>query len=176
MRTTRPTHLIRNTVCLVALAAVLWPIPKVRAESARKGPVLFSADEAARLTYSEDELRQVRRTRSAPVTLGPRIVIQRPDVKETEVGHTIETIAPTDLFVMFEPNRSPVDMRSLEIKARKGFFSKSLTDTLRPYIRGTVLQVPGADIPAGRFLIEIEIADRDGAKTVETYSLQVTQP
>jgi hypothetical protein len=62
-------------------------------------------------------------------------------------------------------------MNSLQIEARKWPFSKSLTARLKPYIQGTSLQAKGVSIPEGLFVIQIEIADVAGAKTVGTYRL-----
>jgi hypothetical protein len=119
-------------------------------------------------------------TATAPVrgtlassTVGPRIVMQSPQLHETRVERTIETVTPLDLLILFEANRAPVDMDSLQVTARKWFFTKSLTALLRPYIWGTTLQGQEVKIPEGRFLLEIEIADVNGMKTVETYRVQV---
>jgi hypothetical protein len=76
-------------------------------------------------------------------------------------------------LLLFEANRAPVDMDSLPVMARKWFFTKSLTALLRPYIWGTTLQGQEVKIPEGRFLLEIEIADVLGMKTVETYRVKV---
>ena len=80
-----------------------------------------------------------------------------------------------DFFVFFEVNHAPVDMGSLRATAKKGLFSKSLTDRLRPYIQGMNLQANALTIPAGRFLIQIEIADQRGAKTEGHYLLWVQE-
>ena len=77
--------------------------------------------------------------------------------------------------VLFEENHTPIDMDSLQIKAKQGMFSESLTTRLKPSIQGTSLQAKELKIPAGRFLIQIEIADRHGTKTAETYRLMVRE-
>ncbi len=137
---------------------------------------MFSADDARRLQMTEQEWHSVRRTRSTGVSDGPRISIEQPRLDQSADGPTIETTTPATLSVSFEPNRSPVDMSSLSVTARKGFFSKSLTDLLKPYVQGTALHVHDVSIPGGRFVIEIAIADRTGAKTVQTYRLLVREP
>jgi len=68
---------------------------------------------------------------------------------------------------------APVDMGSLEVRAKKGFFSVSLTDRLKPYLRGATLEATAIKIPEGRFLIQVEIADRSGGRTVDTFRLEV---
>jgi hypothetical protein len=105
--------------------------------------------------------------------LGPRLVMQLPQLHETRVERTIETVTPLDLLILFGANRAPVDMDSLQVTARKWLFTKSLTALLRPYIWGTTLQGQEVKIPEGRFLLEIEIADVHGAKTVETCRVKV---
>jgi hypothetical protein len=105
--------------------------------------------------------------------LGPRIVMQSPRFHETRVDRTIETVTPLDLLILFEANLVPVDMDSLQVTARKWFFTKSLTALLRPYIWGTTLRGQKVKIPEGRFLLEIEIADIHGMRTLETYRVQV---
>ena len=166
---------VRFAWAVVVLA--LLPVRASQADPSRQKPLrLFSADEARQLQMTEQEWRSVRRTRSTTVSDGPRISIEQPHLDQSADGPTIQTATPANLTVTFEPNRSPVDMSSLEVTARKGFFSKSLTGLLKPYVRGTALQVHDVAIPGGRFVIEITIADRTGAKTVQTYRLLVQEP
>lgn len=99
--------------------------------------------------------------------------MQSPQLNETGVDRTIETVTPLEPLILFEANHAAVDMDSLQVTARKWFFTKSLTALLRPYVRGTTLQGEEVKIPEGRFLLEIEIADVHGVKTVETYRVKV---
>lgn len=133
--------------------------------------VLFTSHEAEQLRMSEDEWQ--RNSQRRALSVGPRIMIQRPEVKNTEAGPMILTTSPTNLSVLFEENRAPVDMASLQVRARKGIFTKSLTALLQPHVSGSCLDVEGVEIPEGRFHVEIEIADVDGMKTIETYGLEV---
>lgn len=163
----------RRIAYVVLLAIVLWPIGLGWTQPTEKGRlILFSAQEAEQLRLTNKEWQQPT-PRARALALGPHIVIQSPTVRETDDGRTLEAATPLDLSVRFEENRSPVDMKSLQVKARKGIFSKSLTALLLPYVQGTTLQVSGAEIPQGKFLLEVTVADRDGAKTVETYRLEV---
>jgi len=132
-------------------------------------PVLLTPKEAVQLRLTEEEWRPPPRTRG--LSVGPRIIFKRPPVKDAADGPIIETASPTDFIIFFEPNRAPIDMKSLQIEAKKWLFSKSLTDRLKPYIQGTSLQATGVSIPQGLFVIQIEIADVAGAKTVATYRL-----
>jgi hypothetical protein len=126
---------------------------------------LLTPQEAAQLRITEEEWQP------APLSIGPRIIIKRPPLKDAADGAVIETISPTDFIIFFEENRAPVDMNSLQIEAKKWLFTVSLTERLRPYIQGTSLQAKGVEVPAGLFVIQIEIADVTGAKTVGTYRL-----
>lgn len=139
-----------------------------------KSPLLLlTPKEAKQLRLTEQEWRQPQ-PRARALSLGPRIVIHTPTVKDTEAGREITAVTPTDLQVSFEESQAPVDMTSLEVRARKGLFSKSLTSLLRPYIQGSTLHVADAEVPTGHFLLEISIADQNGATTVETYRLAVS--
>jgi hypothetical protein len=130
---------------------------------------LLTPQETEQLRLTEEEWRPPPRTRA--LSLGPRIIIKRPPLKDAADGPLIETISPTDFTIFFEENRAPVDMNSLQIEAKKWLFSLSLTPRLRPYLQGTSLQAQGVEVPAGLFVIQIEIADIAGAKTVGTYRL-----
>jgi hypothetical protein len=142
------------------------------AEKERGQVVLLDQGDAGRLRLTEREWRHVSRTRGLQV--GPRIIVESPPLRSSEGVPIIETTSPTNLSVSFEDERSPVDMSSLEVSAHKGFFSKSLTATLRPFIHGKSLQVTNASIPTGHFLLDVSIADQAGNRTQETYRLEVS--
>ena len=145
------------------------------APTAPYGIALMTEEEAARLRLTGEEwLRPMRnrRTRSD----GPSIVLQSPTITSVRANPpTITTVTPLDFFIVFEPRAAPINMASLEVRARKGFFSKSLTDRLKPYIDGTTIQAKDLNVPTGTFHIEIEIADNGGQKTFEEYYLQVSE-
>lgn len=64
-------------------------------------------------------------------------------------------------------------MDSLEVVAKKGFFTKSITDRVREYISGTVLLANQLDFPRGKFRIQVQIADMNGVRTSREYRLEV---
>lgn len=132
---------------------------------------LLTPQEAEQLRFTEATWEPIIRTRS--LATGPYVVIQRPSMMDTTDGPLVKTASPTDFFINFEENQAPVDMGSLEIKAKKGIFSKSLTNRLKPYIKGTSLQAQHLNVPNGRFLIQVRISDTLGTETIETYRLQV---
>jgi hypothetical protein len=156
--------------CLVILAVLLGLVDPGQIQPAgQRMLALLTPEEAAKLRLTEEEWREPPRFRGLPA--GPRIVFQRPLIKDGADGPIIETVSPTDFVIFFEANRAPVDMDSLQIEAKKWLFSMSLTARLRPYIQGTSLEAKGVSIPEGLFVIQIEIADKAGAKTVGTYRL-----
>jgi hypothetical protein len=132
---------------------------------------LLTPGEAAQLRLGIEDRMPGVTLRGLPQ--GPRVVVREPSVRNTADGPVIETTPSTKFVISFQPNRAPVDMDSLEIKARKGVFSLSLTPRLKPYIKGTSLEADTVTIPEGRFMVQIEIVDTAGAKTVETYRLEV---
>ena len=160
------------------LIALLLPAvhdADARAESGgSKGLVLFSNDEAAQLRYAAGEWPPRIRKRS--LSTGPKVIVEQPKLKTAEGGEQIDLKVPASLVVRFEETGAPVDMGSLEVNARKGFFSKSLTGLLKPYVQGTTLKVEELEVPTGNFLVEIQIADTKGSQTSESYRLQVTAP
>ena len=134
--------------------------------------VLFTPQEALQLRLTNREWRSVAAVRA--LSVGPQILVRRPRLVPGDIP-TIEAQSPTDLDVTFEPRSAPVRMDSLSVTARKGFFSKSLTELLRPYIRGNAIRVTKVEIPTGRFMLDISIADTNGNISDGTYRLEVSQ-
>jgi hypothetical protein len=157
---------------LIALASGLSP--RAGAQAAPPKLVLLTPDEAAELRFGAGEWPPRIRPRAA--SFGPRVVVEQPNLNTADGAPRIDLGTPARLVVRFEENQAPVDMGSLEVNARKGFFSKSLTSLLKPYLRGTTLQVEELQVPEGNFLVEIQIADTEGSRTLESYRLQVTAP
>ena len=168
------TQWLRRRVWLALPVVALWlaGLGQVRSAEAQ-GLKLFTSREAQQLRLTDEEWRPRVRTRGAPPAGGPRIVMQSPQVRETPDGYLIEAATPMDFLIRFEETRAPVDMDSLKVEARKGIFSKSLTATLRPYVQGMAIQAMRVQIPRGRFLISVEIVDRNRVKTVENYRLDI---
>lgn len=132
--------------------------------------VLFSAEEATELRLVEGEpLPGTLRS----VSNGPRVVFDVPSVSDANSPPSMHMTTPGNLSLRFEENAAAVDMGTLEVSAKKAFFRKSLTGMLKPYVDGNVLKVEGVEVPEGSFLIEIMIADVDGAETIASYRLNV---
>jgi hypothetical protein len=153
------------------LALLICTIALGGTASAQSRLFLLTPDEAARLRLSREDL--VIQDPSVRGMGGPRIFVRQPAVRQTSDGPVIETTPSTSFLIVFEANGSPVDMDSLEIKAKKGILSMSLTPRLKPFIEGTSLKADSVSVPEGRFMIQIEILDKAGARAIEKYRLDV---
>jgi hypothetical protein len=155
------------------LVAVVMALTCCRASTtapAEDAGSLFTPQEAHDLRLAPGEWAKISRSRA--ISLGPQIVIKSPRIVAGEVP-TIEAQSPTALDVRFEPRAAPVRMESLDVEARKGFFSKSLTEMLRPYIHGDSIELSKVEIPSGNFMLDISIADTSGNVTEASYRLEV---
>ena len=142
--------------------------------TAQRPLFLLTPEEAAQLRLGPEDRVGGPLLRSLPT--GPRIVVREPPVKTSPDGSIIETAPLTRFVISFEQNRAPVDMNSLEVRARKGILAVSLTPRLKPFVKGTMLESETVSIPEGRFLVQIEIVDVAGARTTESYRLEVRRP
>ena len=124
-------------------------------------------------TASEQEMIDLRPPLTRKLVLGPGIQIKKPSTQDTDGGDTIVTLTPMNLLVEFVETIAPVDMESLEVKVKKGWFSKSLTDKLKPYVKGTTIEANDLKVPEGRYLIEFSVADSNDTETKATYGLKV---
>jgi hypothetical protein len=162
----------RRYISMVVVVFALWGLGASGAQSGRtSGPVLFTPQDAEGLRLTEEEWTEP--TRSREISVGPRIVFQMPQVREAAQGPMLETSTPMDLLVAFEARGAAVDMQSLRVQACRGPFCRSLTETLRPYIRETRVEAKNVQVPEGRFAIKIDITDLQGRKTSEAYRLEV---
>lgn len=175
---------LRVMLCvLVGLLCLSFP-GLFQAQSEQPAVILLTEEEAARLRLTEEQFEwQVEYQRGtlshgdSDPQPGPRIDFQSPAIDDDGV---IRATTPLDLSVAFKPNRAPVNMESLEVRARKGVFKKIMTSTVLPYVvpdgdGGWRFVVESVAIPRGRFRIEIDIADENGEKTIQTYFFQITR-
>ena len=72
----------------------------------------------------------------------------------------------------FRETRGEIDFDSLDVRGRKFGFSKSVTDLVRPYLEGHVLAAKNVELPKGKFLVEVEIQDVEGRKTVRPFFVE----
>jgi hypothetical protein len=104
---------------------------------------------------------------------GPQIILRYPELMRTASEQMIRTTTFAHFEMVFEPREAPVNMYSLTVLARKGIFKKSLTNLLKPYIRGNAIIVDGIKLPQGKFVLEVQIADRDGEQTSQQFHVFV---
>ena len=133
----------------------------------------LSFEEAEQLRLSDHEWAMPP-IRTRGISSGPIITFQTPPLSNNG-NPTLEASSPLSLMVIFEEKNAPVDMASLEVVAKKGFFSKSLTDRITPFVDGTTLKASGLEIPKGKFKIQIVIADIQGNQTSNEYRLMVNE-
>lgn len=142
---------------------------------------LLTPNEAQKLRFSAQEWSHIKEnllfglTSEESIPDGPFIIIQSPRVLNNSDTQTISCTSPLDLKVIFQKNKAPIDMKSLEVTAKKGVFSKSLTERLMPFFHQNIISAKNIEIPPGRYCVVISIADLNGATTVRTYGLHVTR-
>ncbi len=135
------------------------------------GNFFLLPEEAAELQLNETEWAMPPITTRGSAS-GPIIDFKEPSVTDPK-NPTLETVSPLSLVILFQQNSAPVDMNSLEIVAKKGFFKKNLTNRVKPYVQGTTINATDLEIPSGKFKIQIIIADVKGNQTSIEYRLQV---
>ncbi|MGE4298016.1 MAG: hypothetical protein AB7E47_08310 [Desulfovibrionaceae bacterium] len=138
------------------------------------GAVLFSPEDAQALRLDQQEWDAAGMTAKAlNLSPGPGIRVVVPDVVETESGPIVAVPPVATILVEFLENTAPVDMATLDIVARKGWFSRSLTAKLAPYVEGTRLQARNLRIPTGQYKLEMRIKDIAGHATEQTFRFEV---
>jgi len=147
--------------------------------------MFLSPEEASSLRMTDEDLWEIRAehqkeaermlTRAMPVNVikGPQIIIQTPEVSESTDVPTIVANSPTNLMIEFKESVNPVDMESLSVVVKKGFFSVRLTSRLQPFIKENAIRAKNIEIPEGKFYIEVSITDQKGIETSEEYVLRV---
>jgi hypothetical protein len=145
--------------------------------------MLFSESEAEKLTYDEVSFDSIapginavkmRGTSSSSNNInGPIVKLHQPKLDSSKGSNHISVETPTPLHIQFIANNANIDMESLEVEARKGIFSKSLTKKVLPYFVNHSINIEQLNIPSGNFLISILINDVEGNKTIATYRLSV---
>jgi hypothetical protein len=159
----------------------LWPATGGDAQVGKQ-PVLplLTAEEAEKLRLLEEEwqiIDAILTKRQALSTRGPLIAVRSPSVQLTKPIPTIETTTPVNLSVHFIEHGAPVQLETLEVCGKSWGFQRCFTDKLKPYLNAHTnsLDVPNLDIPTGKYVIEIRIADEKGQETVAFYKMAVVE-
>ena len=89
---------------------------------------------------------------------GPRIALLSPG--HDAVYRTGEPMVLHAEFLSAADGAAP-DMETLQVKVRKGWFGKDITDKVEPYVEGAAVRVPEVDFSGytGDFRFEIHIRD-----------------
>lgn len=165
--------MLKYSLLSLALLCALVFSPSVG--TADDGLALFSAEEAKELNLSDEEWEMGVAPKALNIGVGPKIVVLTPSPLMTEKGPTIKSKPQLSLLVNFKNGAFPVDMSTLTIKAKKGWFSKNLTKRLKPYLDGTTLKAESLKIPTGRFNLEVAISDSEGHETEQTYRCEINE-
>jgi hypothetical protein len=172
---------ISRLIWRVLFLVGLWPATVGNAQVVKQPTIpLFAAEEAERLRLLEEEWKiidEILTRRQALSALGPLIAVRSPRVQPTQPIPTIETLTPVNLTVHFMENGAPVKLETLEMCGKAWGFQRCFTDKLKPYLNANtnLLDVPNLDIPTGKYVIEIRIADEQGQETVAYYKIAVTE-
>jgi len=163
---------------LIKVAFIVTALPMViistRIITASERLILFTPQEAEQLRLSDTEWKRKTFRLAEPVPKGPVISLEKPVLTDTTVEPPyVETSSPVNLVVLFKERNAPVDMNSLQVFGKKGILKLSLTERLKPYLKGTSLEAPDVHVPKGRFLVEVLIQDVDGQKTQKSYRLWI---
>ena len=142
--------------------------------------VRLTAEEAEKLRLVEEEWKivdELLTRRQALSARGPLVAVRSPSVQPTQPIPTIETTTPIHLTVHFMAHRAPVNLQTLEVCGKAWGFQRCFTDKLKPYLNThtNMLDVPNLDIPAGKYVIEIRIADEQGQETITYYKVAVAE-
>lgn len=164
---------MKKTLHFFLVAALLAAVLAVPSMSAAGSLSLFSADEAKDLTLDDAEWDKGVASKGIGFGVGPKIVFEAPEVKDTDNGQIIESPSKLSLLILFKDGIAQVDMKTLNIRARKGWFSKNLTERLAPYLDGNTIKADNVEIPSGRFKLEIKIADAQGNESVQEYLCEI---
>ena len=159
----------------------LWPATGGAAQGVKQHALpLFTAEEAEKLRLLDEEWKivdEILTRRQALSTRGPLIAVRSPSIQPTKPIPTIETTTPIHLAVHFLAHGAPVELQTLEVCGKSWGFERCFTDKLKPYLNASTnsLDVPSLDIPTGKYVIEIRIADEQGRETVAAYKVAVTE-
>ena len=94
-------------------------------------------------------------------------MLRRPD--DDSVFRSDEPVA-VHIEFLHAPDGSAPDMETQNVRVRKGWFGKDITELVEPHVRGAAIHLPNVDFSGhtGNFRFEIRIRDyRDRESEVE---------
>ncbi|MBN1571783.1 MAG: hypothetical protein JW984_01165 [Deltaproteobacteria bacterium] len=115
-----------------------------------------------------------------------RMSVTRAVVEEIDNGPTIRINSPENGSVLNGPFRlyveivkksggAEVNMKSLKVNYLK-VVTINITSRVQSYVKGTKLDVPEAEFPAGKHRTEIYIEDVDGNASRKLFTVTVNEP
>jgi len=98
--------------------------------------------------------------------LGPIVSIIDP----TPVGDIYRSAAPVRLLVYLKSRMAPINLDSLRVKGKRGFFSLNITDRMMPFMRDPldgenadyVIDARIPKLSAGHYVLTLSLADMQG--------------
>ena len=135
--------------------------------TAPAGPLIIDPTTFQSIPPARGADSPLKADRAGPIHVGPRIVLRRP-----ENDSEFRASEPVTVHVEFLPaaDGSAPDMATLNVRVRKGWFGKDITEVVEPYVTGPAIQVPKLDFSGhtGNFRFKIRIRDhRDRESEVE---------
>jgi len=145
---------------------------------------LFNDEETLQLNYPVDEwqkeiagYREFQRNYQVKAPMGPIISVVNPEV----VNDTYISSIPLALLVHLKHRLAPINLESLKVKGKRGFFSLDITDRIRPFLRQPendedadfVIDAKVPKIKSGNYEIILEIEDVKGNMEKMTAFLEV---
>ena len=153
---------------LVCLSALIAPLVADNTQTT----VWFSAADAENLRLTEEDIGFLSAQSKAFTQGGPEIMWVYPKLSGdagSSKDNRVAFSSPSTLTLEFKKTMSDIDFDTLDVRGRKFGFSKSVTELVRPYLHGNVLDAKNVELPKGKFLVEVEIHDVDGRKTVRPF-------
>lgn len=159
-----------NRVCRLLLLQV-FAVPAADAASAEQRRLTIDPRSFERMPADRLDRLSRRGARSLEAA-GPAIALHRPD--DNTVFATGE---PIGVHVEFLPAQDRVapDMKLLKVRVRQGWFGKTITDMVAPFVRGTAIRIPQVDFSGytGDFEFRITIRDRRGRTGTASFRIRI---
>ncbi len=143
----------------------------------------FTEQEQQQLAYDSDEWRKELEEHKealayhAKCGLCPIVSVVIPEAVE----NIYQAEIPLNLLVYLKGTFAAVDLETLIVKAKKGFFTLDITERIKPFIRKPkqdedaewVVDANFPEIPTGNYKISMSIKDTDGRAKEITALLKV---
>ena len=103
---------------------------------------------------------------------GPTIALRRPD--DNSVFAAGEPVVVHLDFLPASDGVTP-DMTTLNVRVRKGWFGKNITDVVRRYVVGTGIRIPRVDFSGytGDFEFKVSVKDLKGRSSTQSFRISI---